>query len=94
MLVKLQNLLLWREKGLGFILCAVLRIESDFSLFSRILPDLRTVVYPAAIATGGLEEWEYLWGWYTNTTDPYEKRICLNALAESTEPWILSRLVK
>ena len=57
-------------------------------------PDLRVVVYRVAIAAGGEREWDYLWFWYKNTTNPYEKQICLSALAQSNEPWILSRSVQ
>ena len=57
-------------------------------------PDLRVVVYRVAIAAGGEREWDYLWFWYKNTTNPYEKQICLSALAQSKEPWILSRSVQ
>ena len=59
-----------------------------------VSPDLRVVVYRVAIAAGGEREWDYLWFWYKNTTNPYEKQICLSALAQSKEPWILSRSVQ
>ncbi|XP_003386159.1 PREDICTED: glutamyl aminopeptidase-like isoform X1 [Amphimedon queenslandica] len=57
-------------------------------------PDLRLVVYRVAIAAGGETEWNYLWSWYKNTTNPYEKQICLSALAQSKEYWILSRYLE
>ena len=55
--------------------------------------DLKSVVYRAGIAHGTVEDWDYLWNWYEETDDPYEKRLCLGALAESTEPWVLSRYI-
>ena len=66
-------------------------VMKDGFLFPRIHPDLRTVVYPAAIAAGSVEEWDFLWNWYKETTDPHEKQISLLALSKSTQPWILSR---
>ena len=49
------------------------------------------MVYPAGIALGGEEEWQFLWERYLESPDPYEKRLCLYALAYSKEPWILNR---
>ena len=68
-----------------------LSITSSIYLSIRIPPNLRVVVYPAAIAYGGEEEWEFLWQRYVNTSDPYEKILCLFGLSHSNEPWILSR---
>lgn len=59
--------------------------------FISVLPNFRLVVYRAAIAYGGEKEWDFLWNWYLNTSNPYEKQICLSALAQSREPWILNR---
>ncbi len=62
------------------------------SLFlPSIDPNLKSIVYGVGIAYGTVEDWDYLWNWYNQTDDPYEKRLCLRALAESREPWILSR---
>ena len=54
-------------------------------------PDLKSVVYRIGIAHGSDEDWDYMWQQYNMATDPYEKRLYLVALAQSTEPWILSR---
>ena len=58
---------------------------------SSIDPNLKTLVYGVGVAVGGEEEWNFLWNKYNETNDPYEKRLLLRSLAESTEPWILSR---
>ena len=54
-------------------------------------PNLKDVVYQVGVAYGSEEDWNYMWEWYNTTDDPYEKRLCLRALAASREPWILSR---
>ena len=61
---------------------------------SSIDPDLRTVIYPAAIAKGGEEEWNFLWDRYLTIGDPYEKYLCLYALGDTEEMWLLSRYVR
>ena len=45
------------------------------------------------MAVGGEEEWNFVWDEYRRSNDPYEKRLFLRSLAESTEPWILSRFM-
>lgn len=45
------------------------------------------------MAVGGEEEWNFVWDEYSRSNDPYEKRLFLRSLAESTEPWILSRFM-
>ena len=62
--------------------------------FHSVPPDLRVVMYHVAITAGGEKEWDYLWFWYKNTTNPYEKQITLSALAQSNKPWILSRSIR
>ena len=54
-------------------------------------PNLKTLVYGVGVAVGGEEAWNFVWDKYTTTDDPYEKRLLLRSLAESTEPWILGR---
>ena len=65
-----------------------------FLYLSSIPPNLRMVVYPAGIAFGGEEEWEFLWQRYKNVNDPYEKSLCLYSLSFSREPWILNRYAR
>ena len=54
-------------------------------------PNLKTLVYGVGVAEGGESEWNFVWNKYNQSNDPYEKRLLLRSLAESTEPWILSR---
>ena len=56
-------------------------------------PNLKAMVYQVGVAYGSEADWEFMWQRYKNSTDPYEKRLYLRALAQSTEPWILSRCV-
>ena len=58
---------------------------------SRIPPDLHRAVYGAGVAHGGENEWEFIWKLFQTTDVPNEKRACLRALAETKQPWILSR---
>ena len=57
----------------------------------RIDPNLKDVVYQVGVAHGSEEDWDYMWGWYNTTEDPFEKSLCLRALAQSREPLVLSR---
>ena len=69
-------------------------LSSLSSLFSNsIVPDLKDVVYQVGVAYGSQADWEFVWQQYQSSTDPYEKRLYLRALAQSTEPWILNRYV-
>ncbi len=65
--------------------------QSDSPCIFSVPPNLREVVYPAGIALGGEEEWQFLWEQYFESTDPYEQSLYLTAMAYSTEPWILNR---
>jgi aminopeptidase N len=59
-----------------------------------VAADLKSVVYPVGIAYGGEEEWDFVWEQYLASSDPYEKRLFLSALAQSRTPWILSRYLE
>jgi aminopeptidase N len=59
-----------------------------------IPPNLHQIVYDVAIASGGETEWNFLFKWYLTTNNPYEKRLCLSALAKSTQPWILNQYLE
>ena len=96
----------WKCSGLGWrtvakckslivFLLAIKKRKGFMSpmAFCSIPADLRSVVYPAAIAHGSEEEWDFLWQVYLNTTSPDEQSNCLSALAKATEPWILARSV-
>lgn len=58
---------------------------------SEIDVDLRTLVYYYGIANTGLEEWNWLFNKYLNTTEASEKIKLMYALAGSREPWILNK---
>ena len=72
-----------------YSVCALFRVSMLVSF--SIPPNLRQVVYPAGIAFGGDEEWQFLWNRYLTSFDPYEKSLCLYSLSFSREPWILNR---
>ena len=57
---------------------------------SKIDVDLRTLIYYYGIANTGLEEWNWLFSKYLNTTEASEKSKLMYALAGSREPWILN----
>lgn len=57
---------------------------------SDIDVDLRTLVYYYGIANTGLEEWQWLFNKFLNTTDASEKSKMMYALAGSREIWILN----
>ena len=66
-------------------------LELTSACTRSIDPNLKTLVYGVGVAEGGEEAWNFVWDKYNTTDDPYEKRLLLRSLAESTEPWILSR---
>ncbi|XP_057336106.1 endoplasmic reticulum aminopeptidase 2-like isoform X2 [Microplitis mediator] len=57
----------------------------------RIVPNIRDVVYIAGVRFGGETEWNYCWETYKKTQVPSEKRLMLQALGASTDPWLLQR---
>lgn len=57
---------------------------------SEIDVDLRTLVYYYGIANTGLDEWQWLFNKFLNTTDASEKSKMMFALAGSTQTWILN----
>ena len=75
------------------ILLHVFRFDLFPILVISIDPNLKAIVYQVGVAYGSVADWEFMWQRYKSSTDPYEKRLYLRALAESTEPWILSRYV-
>lgn len=57
----------------------------------RIVPNIRDVVYIAGVRFGGETEWNYCWETFRKTQVPSEKRLMLQALGASTDPWLLQR---
>ncbi|XP_033824607.1 alanyl (membrane) aminopeptidase-like b [Periophthalmus magnuspinnatus] len=58
---------------------------------NRIHPNLRSVIYCQALAAGGLEEWEFAWDRFQNTSDISEKDHLREALACTKKIWLLNR---
>ena len=56
-----------------------------------IAPNIRDVVYSAGVKFGGPDEWKHCWETYNKTIYPSEKRIMLQALGSTTDPWLLQR---
>ncbi|XP_041649423.1 aminopeptidase N-like [Cheilinus undulatus] len=56
-----------------------------------IHPNLKGVVYCNAIAYGGVEEWEFAWKMFKETSLATESNKLLSAMACSREPWLLNR---
>ncbi|XP_041649436.1 aminopeptidase N-like [Cheilinus undulatus] len=56
-----------------------------------IHPNLKSVVYCNAIAYGGVEEWEFAWKMFKETSLATESTKLRSALACSREPWLLNR---
>ena len=54
-------------------------------------PNIKAVVYSAGIALGTEDDWNFMWNTFLAETDPYEKGLYINALAQSTQLWILNR---
>ncbi|XP_041649467.1 aminopeptidase N-like [Cheilinus undulatus] len=56
-----------------------------------IHPNLKSIVYCNAIAHGGVEEWEFAWKMFKETSLATESNKLLSAMACSREPWLLNR---
>ena len=54
-------------------------------------PDLKSLVYDIGISQGGEEDWDFVWDKYTQSNDPYEKRLYLRAMGQASELWLLNR---
>ncbi|XP_001922987.2 aminopeptidase N isoform X1 [Danio rerio] len=53
--------------------------------------DLKTVVYCNAIAAGGVEEWDFGWAMFKNSTVAAEAEKLMYGLSCTKEPWLLNR---
>ncbi|KAL7295649.1 hypothetical protein TKK_0011007 [Trichogramma kaykai] len=64
----------------------------DWMLHQKnITPNIRDVVYSAGVKFGGQEEWNHCWETYRKTIYPSEKRVMLQALGSTADPWLLQR---
>ncbi|KAG5892870.1 hypothetical protein JTB14_032594 [Gonioctena quinquepunctata] len=54
-------------------------------------PNLKEIVYSAGIKYGGMNEWQYCWNYYKNTSSSSEKKLLLKALGVASDPWLLQR---
>ncbi|XP_015795165.1 endoplasmic reticulum aminopeptidase 1-like [Tetranychus urticae] len=56
-------------------------------------PNFRKTVYTTGIMLGDTEEWEFCWQKYVKERIPSEKRLLLDALAHTHNPWLLSQFL-
>ncbi|KAK2913418.1 hypothetical protein Q8A67_001817 [Cirrhinus molitorella] len=59
-----------------------------------IPPNLKATVYCNAIAAGGVEEWDFGWQMFKNTTIATEADKLIYGLSCSKEPWLLNRYLE
>ncbi|XP_039629022.1 aminopeptidase N-like isoform X2 [Polypterus senegalus] len=59
-----------------------------------IHPNLRSLIYCSAIASGGVEEWDFGWKMFRNTTFTAESDRLRYALSCAKEPWLLNRYLE
>lgn len=57
----------------------------------RIQPDLRSTIYCNAIALGGMEEWDFAWRMFQNTTVASEASFLRGAMTCTKLPWLLNK---
>lgn len=62
-----------------------------FIFHSRIPSNLKVTVYCNAIAAGGVEEWDFGWQMFKNSTIAAEAEKLLYGLSCTKEPWLLNR---
>lgn len=63
----------------------------DSPQHNMINPNLRSVVYCSAIATGGAPEWDFCWSQFKNATVASEASKLMSALACTSKPELLQR---
>ncbi|KAG9266986.1 aminopeptidase Ey-like [Astyanax mexicanus] len=61
---------------------------------NEIHPNLRSTVYCYAIATGGVEEWDFTWKMFKKATVAAEAVKLRAALSCTREPWLLNRFLE
>lgn len=61
--------------------------------YIRVNPGLKSTVYCSGVASGGEEEWNFVYKRYQTATVAAEKSRLLSALSCTKEKWILNRLV-
>uniref|UniRef100_A0A8C4XGK5 Aminopeptidase n=1 Tax=Erpetoichthys calabaricus TaxID=27687 RepID=A0A8C4XGK5_ERPCA len=59
-----------------------------------IHPNLRSLIYCSAIASGGVEMWDFGWKMFRNTTFTAESDRLRYALSCAKEPWLLNRYLE
>uniref|UniRef100_A0A671SFZ8 Aminopeptidase n=1 Tax=Sinocyclocheilus anshuiensis TaxID=1608454 RepID=A0A671SFZ8_9TELE len=69
------------------------QFHSEFSS-SQIPPNLKVTVYCNAIAAGGVEEWDFGWQMFKNSTIAAEAEKLLYGLSCTKEPWLLNRYLE
>ncbi|XP_023173795.2 aminopeptidase N [Drosophila hydei] len=62
--------------------------------YNPINPNMRGIVYCAAIQYGTEHEWDFAFERYLKTNVPAEKELLLSALGCSKEPWLLYRYLR
>ncbi|XP_016324319.1 aminopeptidase N-like [Sinocyclocheilus anshuiensis] len=82
---------------------AIRNLEYFFLMFDRtevygplqrIPPNLKVTVYCNAIAAGGVEEWDFGWQMFKNSTIAAEAEKLLYGLSCTKEPWLLNRYLE
>uniref|UniRef100_A0A671SHD3 Aminopeptidase n=1 Tax=Sinocyclocheilus anshuiensis TaxID=1608454 RepID=A0A671SHD3_9TELE len=61
---------------------------------NQIPPNLKVTVYCNAIAAGGVEEWDFGWQMFKNSTIAAEAEKLLYGLSCTKEPWLLNRYLE
>uniref|UniRef100_G3PPF5 Aminopeptidase n=1 Tax=Gasterosteus aculeatus aculeatus TaxID=481459 RepID=G3PPF5_GASAC len=61
---------------------------------NKISPNLKYTVYCSAIAAGGVEEWDFAWSMFRNTTIATEADKLMSALSCTKQPWLLNRYLE
>ncbi|XP_071753484.2 aminopeptidase N-like [Centroberyx gerrardi] len=59
-----------------------------------IHPNLKTTVYCNAIASGGVQEWDFAWRMFKNATVATEAARLRSAMACAKAPWLLNRYLE
>ncbi|KAJ6638248.1 Aminopeptidase N [Pseudolycoriella hygida] len=69
-------------------------MEGNPEMNNPVSPNIRSVVYCAAIKYGDQAEWEFTWERFKKTTVSSEQELLLTALGCTRETWLLRRYLK
>ncbi|XP_068243383.1 endoplasmic reticulum aminopeptidase 1-like isoform X1 [Palaemon carinicauda] len=77
---------------------AIREAQRQFSAWrsknEAVPPNIRSVVYNTGVRYGTEEDWRHCWHVYNSSTIPSEKRLMLEAMAQTRDPWLMQQYLE